>query len=114
MCQYPTVLDVIDIVDDDYVVFNWLVDSANVELILLFEDFSQACSIMKDQKLVPKTTLRGYTLDEYRFHPDPNYKALAQPKYNPARLVATTSKHPSSVFLFPFPQLLFYKGSRHK
>lgn len=47
--QYPTVLDVIEFVDEDYVAFNWLIDSASIERVLLFENYQEACGIMRSR-----------------------------------------------------------------
>ena len=46
-CGYLTVLNVLDITGNDYVVFNWLVDVTNVERILLFTKYDDACEFMK-------------------------------------------------------------------
>ena len=48
-CPYPTMEDVIDISGSDYVVYNWLVDANNMERILLFENFHEACQFMKNK-----------------------------------------------------------------
>ncbi|CAG7734905.1 unnamed protein product [Allacma fusca] len=81
---HPSVLDVIEIVDDDPVVYNWVVDMLRVERILLFESYEEACDFLTKQ-IVPPTLQKAYTKDIYLFHPNP-LKAMWQtvprsPKY---------------------------------
>lgn len=50
MEEHPTILDVIEIENNDVAVLNSLIDSCMIERILLFENNKDACDILKDRR----------------------------------------------------------------
>ncbi|ODM88865.1 Structural maintenance of chromosomes protein 6 [Orchesella cincta] len=70
-----TVLDMIEVENNDHIVINALIDISNIEKLLLFKTNSDAAQVMKRQSTCPRHLLLGYTLEGFKFSPAPNYAA---------------------------------------
>ncbi|ODM96768.1 Structural maintenance of chromosomes protein 6, partial [Orchesella cincta] len=70
-----TVLDMIEVENNDHIVINALIDISNIEKLLLFKTNSDAAQVLKRQSTCPRHLLLGYTLEGFKFSPAPNYAA---------------------------------------
>lgn len=91
LTKYENILSVLEI--SDPVVGNCLINSQNIESVLLIPTYEEAKEVMSDQSKVPKNCKKAITLDRTILYPYPNFKAYqASDKFEAKYLRVSTDQ----------------------
>lgn len=80
-------MDLIEIENNDPIVYNAIIDVMEVERMVIFKDVPSAAAVLKNPSRVPKGLKLGWTLGFYKLTPVPRYGAKFIPRRDRAEIL---------------------------